>query len=276
MTSQASSPGESCVGVGGFKGSVSVLDLNAERVKWKVPTAHSGIVNSIDGNSSTSAQLVSGSRDGTVKLWDIRIPDPVLTVESSRGKVDCWSVCYGNVFDNHDSVVVAGYDNGDLRLIDLRTNTVRWEKTLKNGVCHVSFDRKDIPMNKLAAACLNGELAVFDMRTFNEESGFAGLANNICKSTLWGCHFLPQDREIMAVNSGNGEVALLRYSYPPHRSVKDSHEKSIGVAGSLECVGRSDFISSQPLTAFDWHSAKRGLFATVSFDQVLTVCICNL
>jgi WD40 repeat protein len=218
---------------------------------------------------------VSGSRDGTVKIWDPRMTTNAASIEASTANADCWTVCFGNTVSQHDPVVVAGYDNGDVRLIDLRNMKVRWETNTKKGVCHVSFDRKDILMNKLSVACLNGSLSVYDMRTYNDKSGFAGLETNIGKSTLWGCHSLPEDREIMAVTSGSGEINLFRYSYPPQRSTKCSDGTQVGVAGFLECIGKSDCLTSQPLTSFDWHSGKRGLFATVSFDQVITVGICS-
>ena len=31
-------------------------------------------------------------------------------------------------------MVAAGYDNGDVKLFDLRTNTMRWETNIGNGV----------------------------------------------------------------------------------------------------------------------------------------------
>jgi hypothetical protein len=39
-------------------------------------------------------------------------------------------------------------------MYDLRTNLVRWETNVRNGVCSIEFDRKDIEMNKLARHCL--------------------------------------------------------------------------------------------------------------------------
>ena len=264
-----------CGGIGGFKGSVSLFDFTTERIKWIVSSAHSKIVNAIDGCSIGSAELVSGSGDGSVKVWDPRVSDPVITIDAAQENMDCWAVSYGNCIDQGDRVVVAGYDNGSLHLIDLRTTKVRWETKMRKGVCHVSFDRKDIPMNKLAVVCLEGELAVYDMRTYNNESGFAGLAIPVSKSTLWGCHFLPQDRETMAVTSGSGEMFLYRYSYPPQRSMRDDKGHEVGIVGSLECIGKSDVASSRPLISFDWNKGKKGLFITATLDQVLTAGICS-
>jgi hypothetical protein len=38
---------------------------------------------------------------------------------------------------------------------------------VKNGVCGVSFDRRDIPMNKFFATCLESVFHVYDARTQN-------------------------------------------------------------------------------------------------------------
>jgi hypothetical protein len=36
---------------------------------------------------------------------------------------------------------------------------------VKNGVCGVEFDRRDIPMNKFVVTCLESQFHVFDART---------------------------------------------------------------------------------------------------------------
>ena len=56
---------------------------------------------------------------------------------------------FGHAFNAQDRVVGAGYDNGDVKLFDLRAMALRWETNLKNGVCSLQFDRKDIEMNKV-------------------------------------------------------------------------------------------------------------------------------
>lgn len=42
---------------------------------------------------------------------------------------------------------------------------LRWEMNVKNGVCGVQFDRRDIPMNKFMVTCLESQFHVFDART---------------------------------------------------------------------------------------------------------------
>jgi len=83
-------------------------------------------------------------------------------------------------------VVAAGYDNGDVKFFDLKKQMFIWDTNLKNGVCGIEFDRKDIIMNKLGAATLEGKFTLFDMRTFNPTTGYASLTESAQKATLWG------------------------------------------------------------------------------------------
>ena len=72
-----------------------------------------------------------------MKVWDPRQKDsPVACMEPAEGEVrrDCWSVAFGNSFSDVERCVCAGYDNGDVKMFDLRTMTQRWETNIKNGV----------------------------------------------------------------------------------------------------------------------------------------------
>ena len=40
----------------------------------------------------------------------------------------------GNAYTPHERCVCAGYDNGDIKLFDLKTMSLRWETNVKNGV----------------------------------------------------------------------------------------------------------------------------------------------
>ncbi|XP_010772809.1 dynein axonemal assembly factor 10, partial [Notothenia coriiceps] len=118
----------------------------------------------------------------TVKVWDTRQKDsPVANMEPGEGetKRDCWTVALGHAFNDQDRCVCAGYDNGDIKLFDLRNMSLRWETNIKNGVCCVEFDRKDINMNKLVATSLEGKFHVFDMRTQHPTKGFSSVSEKV-------------------------------------------------------------------------------------------------
>ncbi len=49
------------------------------------------------------------------------------------------------------------------------SSQVRWEANVRNGVCGLSFDRRDIAMNKFVVCCLEAQFHVFDARTQHPE-----------------------------------------------------------------------------------------------------------
>lgn len=70
-------------------------------------------------------------------VWDVRQKnEPVAKMEPSDNttKRDCWAVAFGNSYNSEQRIVCAGYDNGDIKMYDLRTNSIRWETNVKNGV----------------------------------------------------------------------------------------------------------------------------------------------
>jgi WD repeat-containing protein 92 len=193
--------------------------------------AHQDIINGLDGVAGFglnigAPEIVTGSRDGCVKVWDPRQKDqPVACMSAAEpgeaGSRDCWTVCFGNSFNSIERAVVAGYDNGDVKLFDLRNMSVFWETNLKNGICGVEFDRKDIEMNKLAVATLEGGLHIFDMRTRHPERGFACVSERDAgralgtngkisgaKATVWAVKHLPQNRDIFVSCGGTGSIRL--------------------------------------------------------------------
>ena len=74
---------------------------------------------------------------GSVKVWDPRQKNtPVACMEPAEGETrrDCWCVAFGNSYSDLERCVCAGYDNGDIKMFDLRTMTQQWETNIKNGV----------------------------------------------------------------------------------------------------------------------------------------------
>ena len=71
---------------------------------------------------------------------------PVVSLEplDKESIPDAWCVAFGNAYNAEERVIACGYDNGDLKIFDLKKNALIWDTNLKNGVCGLEFDRKDI------------------------------------------------------------------------------------------------------------------------------------
>lgn len=210
-----------------------------------------------------------------MKVWDPRQKDrPVVTIEPKDGeqKRDCWCVAFGNAHSCEDRMLCTGFDNGDVKMFDLRTMSITWETNLKDGVCSLEFDRKDIMMNKLIATTLESKFYVYDLRTFHSEKGFARLVDKGHKSTVWCGKHLPQNREIFTTTGGNGSVMLWKYSYPAARSKQLDDGSTVGIIGEVKPLQNAT-ITSQPITSFDWSPDKTGLSVCSALDQTIRIVI---
>ncbi|XP_051170424.1 dynein axonemal assembly factor 10 [Leptopilina boulardi] len=265
---------------GDFKGKLHIYDLENPSMPIYTADAHKEIINSIDGVAGSKVgsgppELVTGSRDGTVKVWDPRQNDrPVTVIEPTdcETRRDCWAVAFGNSYNSEERIVVSGYDNGDIKMFDLRRMALQWECNVKNGVCCLEFDRNDIFMNKLVATTLESKFYVFDLRTQHPKKGFSYLCEKAHKSTVWVVRHLPQNRDIFATCGGGGSVCLWKYNYPSNRKQVGPEGTEQGVMGTLNSLQNSN-ISSQPISSLDWSPDKLGLAVCTSFDQCIRVLI---
>jgi len=279
-TFKASSLRNRYLATGDFKGKLAIYDLEDPSIAVYSANAHSEIINAIDGVAGDSVgrgspEIVTGSRDGSVKVWDPREKDrPVAIMEPKPGESrrDCWSVAFGNSYNSEERLVAAGYDNGDVKMFDLRAMSLRWESNLKNGVCSLEFDRKDIPMNKLVATTLESKFYLFDLRTQHPEKGFRYLTETAHESTIWIVRHLPQNREIFVTCGGGGSLCLWKYNYPEKRKMPDANGIDEGVVGNVSLLQQSN-LSSQPINSLDWSPDKQGLAVCTAFDQCLRVII---
>ncbi|KAI9217312.1 WD repeat-containing protein 92-like protein [Blastocladiella britannica] len=266
---------------GDMTGELCVWDLDRTDVPLYRAKAHDGVVNGMDACAGRSAgcgapEIATAGRDGCVKVWDVRQKDaPVAKIAPLAGEVtrDCWSVAFGNSHNNDERYVAAGYDNGDLKVFDLRAMGLVWETNVKNGVVSVQFDRWDIKANKLAIGTLEAGLHVYDLRTQHPESGFASLRHTLPgTSTVWNVKHSPHNRDLMAATSGQGGISIFKYNYPSKRSATDDKGKAFGIMGDLELLNSAN-VAEQPVSSFDWSPDKQGLCAYTAFDQTVRVGI---
>jgi len=275
----ASANNRSDIAVGDFNGGLHIIDLEKQATSFTVK-AHNGIINAIDALGGQevgcgAAEIITGGRDGCVKVWDPRQQSPVVALEPADKDAivpDCWAVGFGNSYNNEERCLVAGYDNGDIKLFDLRKNMLQFDTNVKNGVCGVEFDRKDIMMNKIVATTLEGKFHIFDVRTYHPEHGYATLVENPVKATIWGVKHLPQNRDIFGILGGNGALMMYKYNYPSQRSLESSDGRSRGIIGNVEKLNDRE-LGQQPISSLDWNKDKLGLAVCCSLDQQVKVVI---
>ncbi|GCC33985.1 dynein axonemal assembly factor 10-like isoform X1 [Chiloscyllium punctatum] len=260
---------------GDFEGNLHIWNLEAPETPLYSAKAHQEIINCIDGvggleNGHGAPEIVTGSRDGTVKVWDSRQKDlPVANMEPAVGfnRRDCWTVAFGHSCTQWDRCVCAGYDNGDIKLFDLRNMEVRWETNVKSGVCCVEFDGKDISLNKLVATTLEGRVHVFNMQKYHRNSGFTCRSEKPYKFTAWAVRHLPQNRNIFITSGGAGCLHLWKHSESLTMHDRSDHEPDDKISTCTTTLLNNISLSSQPIGSLDWNTDKQGLCISASFDH---------
>lgn len=198
---------------GDFCGNLDIWDIETSTSIYSV-RAHQNVIFSVDGIAGRSLhcgapEIVTGSYDGFVKVWDPRQKEkPVAIMEPlDEIKRQCWAVTFGNAYNSQERIVGAGYDNGDLKLFDLRNMALSDEFNLPDGICSLEFDRKDIKMNKLLATGLEDNISLFIMRNRSSYQ-YPTITERVHRSTVWCGKHLPQNRDIFMTCGGSGSLCL--------------------------------------------------------------------
>lgn len=207
------------VSTGDFQGNLDLWDLERLNTPLFSIKAHEELINAIDGAGGMGVdcgppEIATASKDGSVKIWDTRQRDrPVSTIAPAQGEKtkDVWTVAFGNAYNDQERMVCAGYENGDVKLFDLRNMSLHYETNVRNGVCAIEFDRRDIKMNKLVVGTLESTIQALDLRTKHPKSGYASTVHKSTENTtVWTVKHLPQNRDVFMSSSGKGGLSLFR------------------------------------------------------------------
>ncbi|KAH0795703.1 WD repeat-containing protein 92 [Histomonas meleagridis] len=244
--------------IGDFNGYLQVYDLLKPNKPVFTQQIHQEIINCIDGGGAPGpCEYVTGSRDGRVHVSDIRCQNAVVASLVPDGdRRDCWTVSMGGTTGPQDRTVAAGFDNGDVKLWDLRSSSISWQTNLRNGVVSMQLYDRAGPLKGLIAGCLSGQIVTFDLTNSSEEKGYASKTQKIKDSaTVWVVQRCPQKKDIIATTGGSGELIIWK---------KDKKEIKLDKIASSQ-------LSTQPISSFDWHPDKEGLAITSAFDQTVRI-----
>ena len=285
-TFKCCSSGGSCfasrdLAIGDCEGNLLIFDLEKGDSIYEVKKAHKSIIYAIDAigynaNCGTT-EVMTGGKDGLVKIWDTRADKPAIICnhkEIGNNSPECWSVNFGGCYNRDERNVGIGYDNGEIKIFDLRRNRLLYGENFKNGICSIEFDSKYLPINKMAVTTLDSNIYLFDLKNIdkNNNSKCMKLNDEVKNTTIWGVKFLPQKRDVFASMGGNGSLNLYKYNINDFNyDESENNNKSIGKLTLLN----SNIICRQPIIGFDWHYTKCGLSCLISLDRTVKICYAN-
>ena len=194
---------------GDFSGNIAVWDLEEAEPVDQVTGGHSDMINCVTGDSDHNT-VVTGGRDGQVRVWDRRdLRQCVVNIVGDTCR-DTWTVT------TRDHVICAGYSNGDIRQFDTRAGdkAVTWESNIGTGgvtcLCYME-DRR------LCGASTSGMVTVWDMVTWHKTRGYTRTDHVTEKSCVWRVSPSPHDNNVMMTTLSSGSANLVKFKPPGHR-----------------------------------------------------------
>lgn len=264
--------------LGDFEGNLQILDLEKGIPNYEIKKAHKSIIFTIDavgGNlNNGTPEVVTGGKDGIVKVWDLREDKPAILLEPKgieENSPECWAVAYGGCFNREERNLGIGYDNGDIKIYDLRMGKLIYGENVKSGIVSIEFDKKNIQFNKMVVSTLDSKIYLFDLKTLEKNNNlkYEKLSYEVNNTTIWGTKFVPQKRDIFISMGGNGSLNL--YKYNNNDSIYDE-ELAKNKKNKKLTLLNSNIICTQPVIGFDWHNTKLGLSCLVAFDRTVKIC----
>ncbi|EGG24834.1 hypothetical protein DFA_03079 [Cavenderia fasciculata] len=244
---------------GDFAGHLSIWNIDRmDSPITTIPNAHIGSVNAIDcggnSNSQSSSELsysiATGGRDGKVALWDSRSSfKSVSSTHSfshniSQGKLDCWSV---SLFGSN---IIAGYENGDINVYDIKTNRLVSSTNFGFGVSSVNVNERqgldNIMIGGNESQLLFGSTSNDGIIKKTKEIKGDG----ICKF-VWSARYSPHNPSIFSIAGNDGTVTMY-----------DNYKKMDQVK-----------LGEMPIIALDYNKDFPNLIATVALNRLISILI---
>lgn len=232
---------------------------------------HDTMIYAVDGcDCGGVPELITGGQDGGVKVWDQRTQEAVVTLQTkpqqqsqNASPPECWAVSFANASNHVDRCICAGYDNGDVRLFDLRAGKVRFETKLSKGVCSLDAAPPLSDLTSLLVTGLDGKCWFLhpDTNTITETDPIHDT------STVWCGRHTPlakdQEKGLFATVGGDGAFVITK-SCP-----------SATGKGRWQQMARRG-LSDQPVCSIDFSPDKTNAIACTCLDKSVRVLLCPM
>lgn len=157
-------------------------------------TGHSGKVMSAKF-LRVENQIVSGSLDQTLKLWDLRRRDCVQTCSTGSNVND--------VVSKNGYVAISCHSNGHINFWDIRSNSSSAHISCSAGITSLDISKSG---HLLLASQLDNKLAVIDLRKYKEICSLVG--NGFQIGYDWTRAKLSPNNEYCCCGSRNGSIFI--------------------------------------------------------------------
>ncbi|KAN0029737.1 hypothetical protein ACTA71_007873 [Dictyostelium dimigraforme] len=244
---------------GDFNGQISEWDSDICDIPiWGIKGAHQGCIAAVDAYGDNL--VVCGGKDGSIKVYDTRIKpnsgenststSSISTFEQTN-KSNCWSICI------NDSNIIAGFENGDLNIYNLKTNSIQSTTKLNGGICSIdSNDRSNI-LNQFLVTTNKSFISTvsFNNNTNNMEYKDYEINKNP-NQTIWSGIYSPwnkKDKEnIFTVAQLDGSVSMYR--------------------DDCKLIDKVS-VSNLSILSLDYNKDKKGLLCCISLKKQLSILI---
>lgn len=225
--------------------------------------------------------FVTGGLDGTLKLWDIRTKECVLSLIAG-GKRSCRSAYLTNPFNDSEDCIIAGYDTGDVLIYDIRSKHPRFRVTFDVGITDFAFN--DNGPKKMCIARETPKFHVVDLDASDKQQKFVSIDGE-CKydendpfyssgkpaASINTCvRFLPQSSNMFVVGSGDGSHSLMKYQdIENNKDIED--KKDFGLCSTV-VTNKESF---GPVKTIQWYN-NQPIFASCTDSSIQVIEITNL
>ncbi|KAM9950843.1 hypothetical protein ACTFIT_008841 [Dictyostelium discoideum] len=247
---------------GDFNGQISEWDSDICDIPiWGVKGAHQGSISAIDAYADNL--VVCGGKDGTIKVYDTRIKpnsandnngnnsSPISTFEQTN-KSNCWSIC------TNDNNIIAGFENGDLNIYNLKTNSIQSTTKLNGGICSIdSNDRSNI-LNQFLITTNKSFISIASFNNNNNNNiEFKDYEiNKEPNQTIWSGIYSPWNKKdnenIFTIAQGDGSVSMYR--------------------DDCKLIDKV-LVSDLPILSLDYSKDRKGLLCCISLKKQLSILI---